>query len=149
MQVSSAKPAFDLLAVGRRVAEFRERLGLTQQQLADKVGGRKRGIQENEAGKTVAGGRLLFELALLGVNLTWLLCGAGPMLSRDLERQPPAVDGQILAGVISGVEEMLDAEGLELAVSKKSELIAVLYEQCLAEGEVKTATILRLVRLAA
>ena len=137
------------MSIGRRIAAFRDHLGLTQQQLADKIGGTKRGIQENEAGNTAPGGRPLYELAVLGLNLTWLLCGVGPMLAKDLELPRPAVDDQILVGVISGVEELLESEGLDLPAGKKAELIGLLYEQCLSEGEVKKATILKLLKLAA
>lgn len=71
------------------------------------------------------------------------------MLLRDTEKPRPPVDAEILSGVIEGVERELHRRGLELAADKKGDLIALLYEQCAADGEVRSATIHRLVKLAA
>lgn len=122
---------------------------MSASELAAKIDGAEGTIRDYERGKSVPGGFVVAQLATLGVNPTWLLINEGPMLLRDLVRPRPPVDAELLTGVISGVESHLAAEGLELAPEKKGQLIALLYEQCQAEGEVRPATILRLVRLAA
>lgn len=146
----SANAPFDPVEVGRRMAALREELGrITQQQLAERVGGTKRGIQENESGKSSPGAKVLHALHLAGVNLGWLLTGHGPIFHRELVAPRPPVNQDLLSEVIAGVEQHLEAEGLMLSPGKKAQLVSLLYEQCSAEGEVKRATILRLVKLAA
>lgn len=66
----------------------REALGLTQDGLAQAVGGSKRGIQNNEALKSVPGGEVICGLVSLGINANWLLTGEGPMLLADLAPKP-------------------------------------------------------------
>lgn len=135
--------------VGRRMATFRDHLHLSQAELAARVGGSKMGLQGNERGVAAPNSRTLYGLLLLGANLNWLLGGEGPMLRRELMRPRPPIDQEILSAVISGVEMHLSQEQLVLSPEKKAQLVSLLYEQCAAEGEVKSATILRLVKLAA
>lgn len=70
--------------IGRRISEFREYLGMTQDELAAAVGGTKRGLQGNEAGIALPNSKLLLGLAGLGVNLNWLVTGHGKMLIESL-----------------------------------------------------------------
>ena len=70
----------------------REHLGLSQQELADKLGGSKRGLQDNEARNRVPGGEVIYGFVLLGINANWLLTGEGPMLLN-----PAAELGRLMA----------------------------------------------------
>ena len=82
-----------LAGIGPRIKHARGRLGLTQQELADAVGGSKSGIQDNEAGKSTPRRKVLAGLERLGVNPSWLLTGDGEMLLQD--RLAPAVATQL------------------------------------------------------
>lgn len=74
-------------AVGTRLRDFRQHLRLSQDLLAKTLGASKRGIQDNESGKTLPGAAVLRGLHELGLNLAWLLAGEGPMLAADLARE--------------------------------------------------------------
>ncbi|EGK72015.1 hypothetical protein METUNv1_01793 [Methyloversatilis universalis FAM5] len=73
--------------VGTRLRDFRQHLRLSQDVLAKTLGASKRGIQDNESGKTLPGAAVLRGLHELGLNLAWLLAGEGPMLAADLARE--------------------------------------------------------------
>lgn len=66
--------------VGRRIAQIRVVLNLSQAELAEKIGGTKSGIQGNEAGIALPNSKLLMGLHDLGVNVNWILSGEGEML---------------------------------------------------------------------
>lgn len=145
-----ALPDLHAPTVGRRIAQFRTHLGLSQTELATRVGGSKIGLGGNERGVAAPNSRMLYGLLLLGANLNWLLGGQGPMLRRDLSRPPPPVDTNVLTGVVEALEEYLDAQGLVLSAGKKAQLVSLLYEQCIADGgAVDEAAVIRLVKLAA
>lgn len=72
-----------------RLVEVRKRLGLTQRELAERLGVSFRGLQDNESGKSVPGGQALAGYARLGIDLTWLLLGpAGPGGEEESRRSP-------------------------------------------------------------
>lgn len=71
-------------SIGSRIKKIREALGLSQQDLADAVGGSKRGIQDNESGVNAPGSTVLRGIVSLGVNANWLLTGEGPRLLSEL-----------------------------------------------------------------
>ncbi|MDP2808680.1 MAG: helix-turn-helix transcriptional regulator [Rhodocyclaceae bacterium] len=111
----------------------REALGLTQDALALAVGGSKRGIQNNEALKSVPGGEVICGLVCLGINANWLLTGEGSMLLSDLAPKPaetpinePAL-AMILAGILMGMGERPDPE-------RAARKAVQYYQDALAEG---------------
>lgn len=65
--------------IGARIRLAREKIGLSQSELAERVGGSRRGIQNNEAGISAPNSALLVGLRRLGVNINWLLNESGPM----------------------------------------------------------------------
>lgn len=73
------------IGVGPRLKQVREALRLTQAELADAVGGSKRGLQDNETRNRVPGGEVIAGFVRLGINANWLLTGEGPMLLSELE----------------------------------------------------------------
>lgn len=84
----------ETVEIGARMRAARVALGLTQEGLAQAVAGSKPGIRDNEGGKNVPGGKVIFGLISLGINANWLLTGEGPMLLKDLA--PVAVAEQPL-----------------------------------------------------
>lgn len=73
------------IGVGPRLKRVREALRLTQAELADAVGGSKRGLQDNETRNRVPGGEVIAGFVRLGINANWLLTGEGPMLLEELD----------------------------------------------------------------
>lgn len=75
--------------LAKRLRYARERGGLTQSELARRVGLRPQAVQFIEAGH-VRRPRSLVELAqVLGVNAGWLLLGRGPVEVGVREETPP------------------------------------------------------------
>lgn len=144
----------NLLEVGARMKEARTALGLSQEGLATAVGGSKRGIQNNEALKSVPGGEVICGLVGLGINANWLLTGEGPMLLADLqapsapETPPGALDMERLQLAIEATEEGLAAARRTMQPNKKAELIMAVYD-LLEDSGVNKDRVLKLVKLAA
>lgn len=85
--------------------QAREHLKLSQQELADKIGVSKRGIQDNETRNRVPGGEVINGFVGLGINANWLLTGEGPMLLADLVQTRPVsqrINVDALEAIIEG-----------------------------------------------
>ena len=52
--------------------------------MADSLNGTSRGLQDNELGRSLPNSKLLIGLHGLGLNVSWLLSGEGPMMLADL-----------------------------------------------------------------
>lgn len=63
--------------IGRRQADIRQRLGLTQLQMADRLGIPMRTLSDNERGVSTPGGRVLQTYARLGISVDWMITGEG------------------------------------------------------------------------
>lgn len=75
-----------LKEIGARIKAARKALGLTQDALAARAGATSnRGLQDNEAGKSMPGGQMIGALVNAGANANWLLTGEGSMLLADLQ----------------------------------------------------------------
>ena len=113
----------------------RGHLGLTQDGLAKVVGSSKRGIQENEALKSVPGGEVLAGFVRAGINANWLLIGEGPMLLADL-----------VPSVVKTAESRINVDALEAIIegalritpnapaSDIASFSARLYKDCIDRG---------------
>ena len=84
LPVDTSTDKASTIAIGARIKEARAALGLSQQDLADAIGGSKRGIQDNESGVNAPASTLLRGIVGLGVNANWLLTGHGPIFLSDL-----------------------------------------------------------------
>lgn len=123
----------NLEEIGARMKLARVSLGLTQEGLADAVGGSKRGIQDNEARNRVPGGEVIAGFIGLGINPVWLLTGEGAMLLSDVQPRsaPPAAppeygcDPAILRMAITLAEEAAVVQAL--SVDQRAELILNFY----------------------
>ncbi|MCY1422142.1 Helix-turn-helix domain protein [compost metagenome] len=96
---------------GERLRAERERLGLTQQQMADAAGVRREMWSKYERGVAVPGGDVFEALAALRVDLMFVLAGDAPT---SLTPQLPA-DEQLLLDTYRG-----------LSAAKKKQLLASL-----------------------
>jgi transcriptional regulator with XRE-family HTH domain len=136
--------------LGGRLKEARQRLGVTQATLAETSGIPLKTYKKYEGDLILPGAEALTGLMKGGgINLHWLLTGEGPMLLKDMEETgpPPAVDGEVLAGVIEGVESALAGRRLALEPAKKAHLIGVLYDYIKATGTLTTADVARFLKL--
>ncbi|WP_104565815.1 helix-turn-helix domain-containing protein [Ralstonia mannitolilytica] len=140
-------------AIGRRLKEARQLLGLSQQVLAEKIGSSKTGIQANEAGNSVPGGAVIIGLMKLGISANWLLMEQGPARLSDLaassQLAPGQVDTDLLGLVIARLEKEISARGARPAPEKKAELIALLYDYMLETGKKEGPSVERILRLVA
>lgn len=124
--------------IGKRLRVFRESKSLPQIKLAAAVGGTIRGIQDNELGKSAPNSKVLYGLALMGLNVNWLLTGEGPMLIGDLAlrgSRPPKIDQEILAYAIEALDEELKRRKEHRSSAQYANLIGILYNYCLETGE--------------
>lgn len=125
-------PAFDMnpatvsinyRSVGQRLKAARARLNKTQKEMAEAAGIPFDTYQKYEGDSSMPGGQALGGLALLGVDLSWILTGhSGAGLA------PAAVDANLLVTVIEGVNRALGARGIELGPDKHAQLIALVYD---------------------
>lgn len=67
------------MSIGQRVREARKAAGLTQQQLAEKVGIKQSTLSELENGDSAGSGHLAAMAAALNVSALWLQTGKGSM----------------------------------------------------------------------
>lgn len=148
--------------IGQRMAQARKAIGLTQEEFGKAVGGSKPGIQDNEKGKTLPGGKVLFGFVKAGINVNWVLTGEGSMLLTDLGTNAPelvhsagtsrpwtAAELVALEDVIQGLEKVLSEAGRVLPPAKKAEVIALLYQEIaeIEDAESRRNRVLHLVRL--
>jgi transcriptional regulator with XRE-family HTH domain len=73
-----------------RLRAWRDALGLTQAQLADRLGVHIGVLKKYEQGVNIPGGEALAALARTGVNVNWLLTGEGSMRPAAPEPAPKA-----------------------------------------------------------
>jgi transcriptional regulator with XRE-family HTH domain len=134
----------NISGVGGRIAEERQRLGKTQDEIADLCGVTRRTIGNIEREENAAGGTLLACLAKTGFDIQYVLTGVRSLnLYRVAEEEPPKyrpeptkkqVDPEVLQGVIAGVKEYLNETGRELSPAKEAELVMLLLDFMNAEN---------------
>jgi transcriptional regulator with XRE-family HTH domain len=132
-----------------RLREFRQSQDAAQGEFADRCGIPRPSYRDYEGGKSFPGSSALIQLQAQGLNVNWLLARVGPMLISDLAKSPPALNEAVLVGVVEAIENFLAERELVLPPTKKGELIALLYETCLPEGEARPAVMQRFLRLVA
>lgn len=120
--------------ISSRIRAARERLGYTQSRMAEAVGGKLRGWQEYEKGRSQPGGRVLAHLVALGINANWLLTGEGPMFTKDLATAHEPLDRELLMRVIETIEVTLEKAQGRMPPEKKANVIVALYDICSNSG---------------
>lgn len=126
-----------------RLRILREFWGLTQREMAGKVGVTGAAWQHYESGLNVPGGQVLGSLALHGVNLNWLMIGAGEMFRHEGQGEPDELP-RIPPEEYRRLETLVNMLGLDelLPVSEMSfygDQLGVL--QALARRHPKSATL--------
>lgn len=148
--MSESATSSDPVAVGGRLKEARQALGLSQQALADRIGASKTGLQANEAGRSVPGGQLLTSMYSLGISVDWLLSGRGRMLldDRSVDAASP-FDSELLEVVLERLEAKILAAGARVTPKKKAELAVLLYDYIVETGKKEGPNVERILRLVA
>jgi transcriptional regulator with XRE-family HTH domain len=140
------------MEIADRLKSIRSFLGKTQKEMAATLGVSLGSWQAYEAGSSYPGGRVLEELARLGVNSNWVLLEEGEMMrgQETIDSGLP-VDKQVLWEVIVRVERIFARLSKPWPPEKKAELIVLLHDEVM-EGELKSEdvekNVLRIVKLA-
>lgn len=86
--------------LGQRLRAWRQALGLTQAQMAERLGLHIGVLKKYETGQNTPGGEALAAYARTGVNMNWLLTGDGEMFHRKAEPKPETSQEQAFAGFL-------------------------------------------------
>lgn len=119
--------------IGKRIREARTDRGLTQTAVAQVLGISRAAISQWESGssKGLKPENLLRLCRLLNLRPDWVVFGEGAM-----NAGPSDAGGyHALAAIVSGVERLLDEENLVLPADKKGELVALLYQAYVEQGD--------------
>lgn len=104
-------PLDDELHIGARLAQARAAAGLTQRQIADRIGVKESTIDRWESGETSPRGHRVSKLAgMLGVSISWILMGRG------VEPNGGVSDIERIRNDLDSVRARLDDVVNELAV---------------------------------
>ena len=97
--------------LGLRLREFRDAMDITQTEIAARVGATKRGIQDNEAGKSAPNSKTIVGLVRAWPGCQLVFYGVGSM-TRDQahgEVSREELDIGLLAGVIAELQSLEEA----------------------------------------
>ncbi len=75
------------ISIGQRLKQVREQLGLSQAQLAKKIGFSQKAISHWERGERDIPTQALIALKRIGINIDWLLTGEGEPLTNDPKKE--------------------------------------------------------------
>ena len=113
-------------AIGPRLRAFRESQKKSQSAFAGMIGGKLRGLQDNEAGESSPNSKMLRALADLGLNINWLLTGNGPIACADLAG---AINEELLCEALEAVEEERRRWDCAVSPRKLAEIAIFLYAE--------------------
>lgn len=131
--------------VGKRLQSIRG--GLSQVAFASRHGVHKNTLGHYERGERAPDGAFLSELARTGVNVNWLLTGAGSMHLNGNAATPECVDVALIRYIEGRVHAVIEAEGPDLSVHQTAKLVSGLYNLITREsitGEARRAKVVRL-----
>jgi transcriptional regulator with XRE-family HTH domain len=144
--------------VGQRLVMVREKLGLTQREMADHLGLALGTYGRSEAGKRALDDGEMAEIGSMGIDLNWLILGQGDMnRPAAFETEAPrrssrlGTDPTLLGHLIDGIAAIYQAQNRQLAVEHHGILVAELYDRLIViadEAERRGATRYALSRLA-
>ncbi|HEX4507531.1 MAG TPA: helix-turn-helix transcriptional regulator [Alphaproteobacteria bacterium] len=115
-----------------RLAMVRERLGLTQREMADRLGLALGTYGRSEAGRRALDDGEIAEIGSMGINLNWLILAQGDM---SAPAQPgaqisggAAANPALLAQLIGGIADIYRTQNRQLPPDRHGMLVAELYE---------------------
>lgn len=130
-----------------RLREERERLGITQGDLATSLGQSRKSQTRYEAGERSPDWEYLDSLSGLGADVLYILTGERrSSVPLPEANQLPSRLRERLSAAISAVEAGLEAVDRTASPKVKAELIMAAYDILSRDGEAATAQIIRLVK---
>ncbi len=84
-----------LSGLGARLRAYRQELGLTQREMAERLGIPFRSLQDNEKSKALPGARTLLQYLLAGADVNWLISGeysSAPLTAAEKTKLMTAAD---------------------------------------------------------
>jgi DNA-binding transcriptional regulator YiaG len=137
---------------GERLKLIREDLAFPQKMFAEMLGLSKRGLQDNEALKTVPGGTTLAALIGLGVNANYVLTGEGPRYLKDLgagtgiaaEHAP--ISTEVLGIAVGLLDDLLEAFGDGCSTEDYARHLAEIYDLLLIDEKAVPAKVVEIAR---
>lgn len=137
----------DNLMLGQRLTKVRLASGLTQAEFADKLGLSLRAYANYERGEREMPTALFRSLTeTFRIDPLWLLTGPSENPAQIGGR---VLDLDLLESVIRLVEDWLTKHRRTLKPDKKSRVIRLAYEHCVAKGEVDAAHLSEMLSVAA
>jgi transcriptional regulator with XRE-family HTH domain len=144
--------------VGQRLVMVREKLGLTQREMADHLGLALGTYGRSEAGKRAIDDGEMAEIGSMGINLNWLILGQGDINGpAEFETRAPGrssrvgTDPALLGQLIDEIANIYKTQNRPLAAERHGALVAELYDRLIViadEAERRGATRYALGRLA-
>lgn len=145
-------------SLGQRFAEERQRLGKTQQEVADLCHVTRRTVGDIERGARPPGGELTQGLTKLGFDIQyvfsgirsanlekvadfWMVAEDGRVYAIEAKTSKKVVDRAVLTGVMAGVDEYLAEQKLSMPSDKKADLVILLCDFFNAESAKDTPAV--------
>ena len=143
------------VAIGERLELVRDELGMKQADLAAAVGVSLRTYHRYRSGEAPLGASELAQIAKLGIDLNWLVTGAGAMMRQETAPElqkhthvlPGAggfvIDEPLIVAAVVAIEAWLDERQLALPSETKGKIIALLVEDAMAHRQEERAARIR------
>lgn len=129
---------------GKRIAEERKRLGLSQQKLADAMGFGRSALAMIETGRAKIDVEWLVDLGGHGIDVIFVLTGETNALAAAR-----LVDWKLIEGILSGIRSWSSKNRIILTPQKEALVLKLLYTRFAATGVVDQQGISETLRLAA
>ena len=114
--------------VANRLKELRAHAGLSQKDMAAKIGCVPPSLADYELGKALPAPKVLQNLIEMGYDANWLLTGSGRMLLEDTPWQPH-IDSDTLGAIVGAMWRALEEEGVQLTSEGAIEMATLAYEE--------------------
>ena len=134
----------DLSAVGARLREERKRLGLTQAELAERVGVSRAAVVTYESGRTPPDVSLMDRLKELGVRTSYVLTGL-----TEMESAAEALDWNLARTLMNRIVKYAQSNNIDLEPDQLVDLMQILYPSAARNQAVDDRAVEVAVRLAA
>lgn len=136
-KIRSSMP--DEAAIGTRLGLIREALGLSQKEIAGRIGVHHRTWEGNERGETLPSASTLMKVAALGFSPSWILANEGPMrIGQQAQSQMTApalaAEPELLALIVDAIQRTYKEAGAGLSPLDLGRLSAEKYNDLLADG---------------
>jgi len=121
---------------GRRVADERRRLGISQLQLADQLGIGRSGVGMLETDRSPLEAGRLVELGKSGFDVLFILSGEPGSLAASR-----FMNWSLLAEIEAAINDWSATNQIPLAADKRTILLKLLYERFASSGEVEPSVV--------